>query len=158
MHTCEQDFEVQQHIQPILPLCPRKTIVWRLEPFRPLWRTPERPWVPRRVPEPWDETTTGSSIVEVRRTGTVWKQILHFCPEKNQSAFFDKISCETFISECSRESIRMFGMFFISVFLSTPPSRGVRSILRSKMVENHENQWFHCISKGNIYDSLWKIP
>ena len=53
---------------------------------------------------------------------------------------FSKTVAKMSFLSVSRESIGMLAISRKKVFRSTPPSRGDRLILRSKMVQNHENQ------------------
>ena len=97
-------------------------------------------------------------IVEVWRTGSAQQWYFDFKAKICDIFDFSKTVAKMLFLSVSHESIGILTISRKKVFRSTPPSRGDRLILRSKIVENHENQWFHWISKGNHYDSLWKIP
>ncbi len=78
-----------------------------------------------------------TTTVEVWRTEVV---ISHISGKIRYILDFSKTAAKTLFLSVSRESIGILTIFIKNVFRSTPPSRGDRLILRSKMVENHENQ------------------
>ena len=75
--------------------------------------------------------------MEVWRTEFV---ILHIKAKNSEIRDFAKTVAKMLFLSVSRESIGMLTISRKKVFRSTPPSRGDTLILRSKMVENHENQ------------------
>ena len=78
--------------------------------------------------------------MEVWRTGSAHPGKMYI-KVKNRTFFdFSKTVAKMLFLSVSRESIGILTISRKKVFRSTPPSRGDRLILRSKMVENHENQ------------------
>ena len=74
--------------------------------------------------------------MEVRRTEYI---IFHIKAKNNTFLDFSKTVAKMLFLSVSRESIGILTISRKNVFRSTPPSRGDRLILRSKMGENHEN-------------------
>ena len=75
--------------------------------------------------------------MEVWRTEVV---ILHIKVKISNNLDFSKTVPKMLFLSVSRESIGILTISRKNVFRSTPPSREDRLILRSKMVENYENQ------------------
>ena len=78
--------------------------------------------------------------MEVWRTGSAQQGKNHFKVKNMNISDFSKTVAKMLFLSVSRESIGILTISRKKVFRSTPPSRGDRLILRSKMVENHENQ------------------
>ena len=75
--------------------------------------------------------------VEVRYSGLMF---FHFSFCNVQSALFSKTVGEMLFLSVSAERILQLAISYKKVFRSTPPRTRDTSILRLKMVENHENE------------------